>query len=84
MAEVPLSNRTLLFLQLLQQMREDGLPIPFDSIQSASLIFDGLDLLDPVGDDDEANAETAAFLAMGFDGIRQELEKIQHQEDAQT
>lgn len=81
MAEVPLSNSALLFLQLLQQMREDGLPIPFDSIQSANLIFDGLDLLEPVGDDDEANAETAAFLAMGFDGIRQELEKIQHRRE---
>lgn len=82
MPDQPLKHSTMLFLQMLQAMREEGLPITNDSLNMANLIFDGLDLLDPVGDDDAESAELAAFLALGFDVIRQDLERVQHQQEA--
>ena len=78
MSDQPLKHSTILFLQMLQAMREEGLPITNDSLDMANLIYDGLDLLEPVGDDDEEKAELAAFLALGFDIVRQDLERAQH------
>ena len=76
MTDQALSLPTMLFLQLMQAIRERDIPIPFDAIQLSGLIHDGLDLLEPCGDEENEKAEAAAFLALGFAHIRNELEAV--------
>lgn len=76
-----LKNSTTLFYALLDAMRQEGIPVK-DSLEAVNLIHDGLVWLQPCGEDDEAAAREAEWLAAGFSRISDEITKHRAEGDA--